>query len=202
MLLWVVITCRPLVMEQSCAEHFILFIKSSCLFCDGWGSWDQETKVIRLGDTAWICSHVSQVPNIAYHHWVSIMGRVWVPSFHFCFLQNSFKKKKSILCTCLCIQVKVHQNQVSSVLYSWPPRARGGAVVLKPCPWQLFLRSHPDPPPPRSSGHSAQGVCCLRGLWVVGPKKPAFGALLFSKHSLPQKGKQKSGLFWLLSATT
>ena len=173
MLLWVVITCRPLVMEQSCAEHFILFIKCSCLFCDGWGSWDQETKVIRLGDTAWICSHVSQVPNIAYHHWVSVMGRVWVPSFHFCFLQNSFFKKK-----------------YSLHLFVYP-----GASSPEPS-------SHPDPPPPRSSGHSAQGICCLRGLWVVGPKKPAFGALLFSKHSLPQEGKQKPGLLWLLSATT
>lgn len=146
MLLWVVITCRPLVMEQSCAEHFILFIKSSCLFCDGWGSWDRETKVTLLGDTAWICSQVSQVPNFAYHPWVSDMGRVWVPSFHFCFLQNSFFLKKYSL------HLFVHPGERSpepsflcAVFLTPKAKGRGGCIKTMPLTAVPAITSGPSP---------------------------------------------------------
>ena len=190
MLLWVVITCRPLVMEQSCAEHFILFIKSSCLFCDGWGSWDRETKVTLLGDTAWICSQVSQVPNFAYHPWVSDMGRVWVPSFHFCFLQNSFFLKKYSL------HLFVHPGERSpepsflcAVVLTPKAKGRGGCIKIHApdscaCDHIRTLPLHgPLAVLPRAS------VACKGcGLW--GQKSQQVGLCCFLKAHYPRKGSK------------
>lgn len=103
--------------------------------------------------------------------------------------------KKKILCSCLCFRVKVHRNQVSSVLHSWPPMAGMGAAV-KSMPltagachhMQTLLLGNSPAFLPRGSG-----VC--KGLWVTGPKKPAARALLFCKNSSPEKGSKNKARF-------